>query len=79
MSWWPAAITPPASLATAAVIDPATGQVFPAASMSTRRAGVAGVALLDGRVLILGGWGADGASLDTAEVYVPASAAKSSP
>jgi hypothetical protein len=67
------------SLATAELIDPNTGEISAAAPMTTPRAAPAGVALLDGRVLIIGGFLTDGASVDTAEDYAPSSATKPAP
>jgi WD40 repeat protein len=70
---------PDLPLRTARVIDSATGKVSLTASMMIERAGPAGLSLPDGRVVILGGYLADGTSLGTAEVYVPASAARPNP
>ena len=65
------------ALKTAALIDPASGKVMPTASMSTTRVSAAAVTLLDGRVLIIGGFDRSGNSLATAEAYVTAGAVPS--
>jgi hypothetical protein len=64
-------------LGTAAIVDPKTGKLSPAPSMTAARSYTSGVALPDGRVLIVGGdGGTDGSSLNTAEVFVPGTASK---
>ena len=67
------------SLASAEVFDPATNEFTPTGSMATRRIQASATLLLDGRVLIAGGWdsngpkNADGTSsfLASAEIYDP--------
>jgi hypothetical protein len=62
------------SLASADLVDPATGQASPAGLMSTSRVEAVAVVLPDGRVLIAGGWqyqGSQQVALATAEVYEP--------
>jgi len=57
----------------AEIWDPVTGIWTPTASMHERRAHPAAVLLLDGRVLVAGGWdGATTPTLTSAEVYDPA-------
>ena len=60
------------AIASAEVWDPATEAFTPAGSMSERRVGHTATLLPDGRVLVVGGEGSDGASA-SAEIWDPAS------
>jgi hypothetical protein len=61
-------------IATADLYDPATGQFSPTGSLNVARIQSTGVTrLADGRILIVGGSGVDGARLASAEIYDPAS------
>jgi hypothetical protein len=59
------------ALASAEILDPAAGTSAPTAPMSSPRRGASAVRLADGRVLVAGGRGADGAVLASAEVFDP--------
>jgi hypothetical protein len=67
-------------LSTAVMLDSNTGKASRTVSMTVARAYTSGVALPDGRVLIVGGdGGTDGSSLNTAEVFVPGTASANAP
>jgi hypothetical protein len=53
------------------LVDPVTGKSSPGPTLNNTRAVPAGVLLMDGRALVLGGVSDQGTFLDTAEVYVP--------
>src|SRR5215471_124346 len=57
------------SMPTAEVYDPATGLFSVTGAMAMAREGHTATLLASGKVLVTGGWGADGATLATAEVY----------
>jgi len=58
-------------LANAEVYDPATGQFSPSGSMSAARDRPTASVLPDGRVIVIGGQGANGQSVTTAEIWDP--------
>jgi hypothetical protein len=58
-------------LQTAELFDPVAGTVSTAGPMAGARTAHAAVGLLDGRVLLVGGWNHSTGQLATAEVYVP--------
>jgi N-acetylneuraminic acid mutarotase len=62
---------PPIPLGSAEVYDPATNGWSPAGTLATARVGHTATLLPDGRVLVVGGRGTDGAALDSAERYDP--------
>ncbi len=55
----------------AELYDPVAGTFSPAASMNTSRVGHTATSLLDGRVLVTGGWNNDSLVVATAELYTP--------
>ncbi len=60
-------------LASAEIYDPQSGTFSATGSMTTQRERASAVLLADGRVLIIGGYGAfSGALLNTSEIYDPA-------
>jgi hypothetical protein len=63
--------TPVAITNSVEIYDPATQLWTPAAPMATARAYHTATALADGRVLVVGGVGADGAAVATTELYTP--------
>ena len=59
----------------AELFDPVTGTWAATGAMSLARAHHAAAALVDGRVLVAGGWGTNGDAIAQAEVYSPSSGA----
>ena len=57
-------------LASCDLFDPATGKLSPAGPLSTARGGGTATTLLDGRVLVAGGYDSLG-PLTSAELYQP--------
>ena len=69
---WFFSATSSRTLASAELYDPATGRWTTTGSLHRPREGAAPYALPDGRVLVIGGWDANGASEEhTAELYDP--------
>lgn len=62
---------PPIPLGSAELYDPATNGWSPAGTLATARVGHTATLLPDGKVLVVGGRGTDGAALDSAERYDP--------
>jgi hypothetical protein len=67
-----AAESPGRFLATAELWDPATGTFTPTGPLEAPRSGHTATLLPDGRVLVVGGYGADRDALVTAELWDPA-------
>ena len=63
------------ALETAEIYDPATGMFTPQENMSTRRQDHTATQLVDGRVLVIGGYDDTSAGLSSAEVFDPATGA----
>jgi uncharacterized protein (TIGR03437 family) len=59
------------TLATVEIYDGDTGKIIPGGTMLAARKNFAAVPLLDGSVLLTGGYGADGAILATSEIFDP--------
>ena len=64
-----------AASANARIFDPATGKMSLTGALSAARLDHSALLLADGRVLVAGGIGSDGAPLQTAEIFNPATLA----
>jgi hypothetical protein len=59
------------ALATAEIFDPATNQFSPAGEMTSTRQGATATLLPDGKVLVAGGYNADGVAVSSADLFDP--------